>query len=221
METTGAAAGGMPSLWDLVVSGGPLMWPLGVCSVVALAYAVERAISLRASRVGSESFGRRVVEATRTSGSSAGLQLARSEETPLARVLAAACELSARPAGEREKRVEDLALGEVKRLSANLRPLMIVYLVAPLLGLLGTVWGLIAAFATVATRNGLGRPEMLASGVYQALVTTAAGLAIAIPTVVAYYHFRGRIERFARRVEALYLELDPHLGAPESGHAHP
>jgi len=206
--TPAAASGALPSLWELIVSGGPLMWPLGLCSVIALAYVVERALRLRAAAIGSERFGLRVVEAARAGGREAGRQVAASEDTALARVLKAAFDHATRPRDEREKRVEDLATGEVKRMNAGLRPLMIVYLVAPLLGLLGTVWGLIVAFATVATQSGLGRPELLANGVYQALVTTAAGLAIAIPTVVAYYHFKARIERFARRVEALYGELE-------------
>ncbi|MBI5362355.1 MAG: MotA/TolQ/ExbB proton channel family protein [Planctomycetes bacterium] len=213
------AGGAMPSLWNLIESGGPLMWPLGLCSVIALAYVVERTVRLRASVIGTERFGERVLEAARAGGPEAGLQLARTEATPLARVLATVFERSGRSRAEHEKRVEDVATGEVKRLAANLRPLMIVYLVAPLLGLLGTVWGLIQAFATVAVKNGLGRPELLAGGVYQALVTTAAGLTIAIPTVVAYYHFKGRIERFARRVEELYVALDPLLARTEAPHA--
>ena len=220
MDTT-VTGGAMPSLWDLIVSGGPIMWPLGVCSVVALAFVVERFLRLRSRVLGSERFGQRVLDATRAAGPEAGLQVARSEATPLARLLTTTFELADRPQGEREKRVEDLATTEVKRLGANLRPLMIVYVVAPLLGLLGTVWGLIEAFATVALKGGLGRPEMLANGVYQALVTTAAGLAIAIPTVVAYYHFKGRVERFSRRVEELYGALDPLLARKDAVHAGP
>lgn len=219
--TQAATSGVMPSFWDLIVSGGPLMWPLGLCSVIALAYVVERFVRLRAGVIGTEAFGARVVDAPRASGAAAGLQLARSEATPLARILSAQLELADRSTAEREKRVEDLATVEVKRLSANLRPLMIVYVVAPLLGLLGTVWGLIEAFATVAVKNGLGRPELLANGVYQALVTTAAGLTIAIPAVVAYYHFKGRLERFSRRAEELYQALDPLLARTEAAHASP
>jgi biopolymer transport protein ExbB len=105
-------------------------------------------------------------------------------------------------------------------MSANLKPLLIVYIVAPLLGLLGTVWGLILAFATIATKQGLGKPELLANGVYQALVTTAAGLTVAIPTVILYYYLRGRVEGFARRTEALYTEFDQSLVPPEIVHAH-
>lgn len=213
--------GALPSLWDLIVSGGPLMWPIGLCSVVALTYAFERWLRLRPGRLGNESFARSLVSAVATGGASQGLMLCRDATTPLARIMSAALKLAGARSEEREKRVEDVAADEVRRLSANLKPLMLVYLVAPLLGLLGTVWGMIQAFATIAMKQGLGKPELLASGVYQALVTTAAGLTIAIPTVVAYYLLKGRIERFARRTETLYLEVDPYLTGQAVGDAHP
>jgi len=220
MNPVQAANGGaMPSLWELIVSGGPLMWPLGLCSVIAVAYMVERALRLRRSVLGSEQAGRRVLDALRSNGTAAALEIARAERTPQGRIVAATLEQAALAPALREKRIEDLAALEVKRLSGNLRPLMIVYVVAPLLGLLGTVWGLIEAFATVATKNALGRPELLASGVYQALVTTAAGLSIAIPAVIAYYHFKSRIEDFSRGVEHLYGEIDPLLVPAEVPHA--
>lgn len=214
-------ASGMPSLWELVKSGGPLMWPIGVTSVVAVAYAVERWLALASGKLGHERFGREVVAAVAASGARGGLDVAKRESTPLARILAVALDHASAPPAEREKRVEDVATDEVKKLGANLRPLLVVYVVAPLLGLLGTVWGLIEAFATIAMKQGLGKPELLASGVYQALVTTAAGLTVAIPTVIAYYYLKGRIDTFARRTESLYLELDRSLTAPAVTHAHP
>src|SRR5262245_30585389 len=116
MNPTQAAAGGaMPSLWELTLSGGPLMWPLGLCSVVALAYVVERALRLRSGAIGSEGFGLRVLAATQSSGLEAGRQVAASEEHALARILRASFDQVRRPRAEREKRIEDLATGEVQR----------------------------------------------------------------------------------------------------------
>jgi biopolymer transport protein ExbB len=79
--------------------------------------------------------------------------------------------------------------------------------IAPLLGLLGTVWGMILAFNVIATQQGLGRPELLANGIAQALVTTAAGLAVAIPTQAAYYYLKGRIDRFVSAAEDTWQQL--------------
>jgi biopolymer transport protein ExbB len=84
-------------------------------------------------------------------------------------------------------------------------------MLAPLLGFLGTVFGMIQAFINIAMKDGLGRPELLAAGISQALVTTAAGLCVAIPAQAAWFWFRGRVDRFARRSEDLYLELDEAL----------
>jgi biopolymer transport protein ExbB len=199
-------------MWELLKSGGPIMWPLLACSIVAVAYTVERAIALRARRLGTERFARDVVTVARAEGHARAQAVCAAETGAQARILAQALALEGLPAEERERRAGDLATHEVKRLAWNLKPLMLVYLVAPLLGLLGTVWGLILCFATIATQQGLGRPEMLATGVYQALVTTAAGLSVAIPTLVVYTHFKNRIERFARRTEELWLELSGALG---------
>ena len=80
-------------------------------------------------------------------------------------------------------------------------------MLAPLLGLLGTVCGMIEAFSQIATADGLGKPEQLAGGISQALITTAAGLCVAIPTQAAYFWLKGRIDRFVRRSEDLYLDL--------------
>jgi biopolymer transport protein ExbB len=99
-----------------------------------------------------------------------------------------------------------------------------VYLVAPLLGLLGTVWGMIEAFSNIATAEGLGKPELLAGGIYEALTTTAAGLAVAIPALVVHHHLKGRIERFARRLEERHAALEEALagrGGPRAPRAAP
>jgi len=184
------------------------------CSVVALAYAVERWLALTRSKLGSERFARSVVDALKSNGAAAALELCRKEGTPLARILVTTLSNASATAAEREKRVEDVATDEVRKMSANLKPLLVVYVVAPLLGLLGTVWGLIIAFATIAMKQGLGKPELLANGVYQALVTTAGGLTVAIPTVIIYYYLKGKVEGFSRRTEALYTEVDQSLTIP-------
>jgi len=220
-----AAGEGLPNLFDLVVAGGPLMWPIGACSVVALAFAAERWIALRASRLGGERFASDLVAGVREGGPERGLTLCAAQRTPLARIMDAALRRARATPAEREKHVEDVAALEVRSLSANLKPLLYVYVVAPLLGLLGTVWGLILCFASIATAGAMGKPELLATGVYQALVTTAAGLAVAIPTVVAYYALKGRVERFARRTEALYGAVEEGLAVrslpQEAGSAGP
>ncbi len=212
-----AEPGRLQSLFDMLLDGGPVMVPLALCSVVSLAYVVERFLRLTGAVLGTRSFGRQVLRTVDEDGIAAGLELCRRRDTPLARILATHLRHWGAPFLELEKAVEDAGERELQRISANLRPLVVVGNIAPLLGLLGTVWGMIQAFGTIATGDGLGRPEMLAEGISQALITTAAGLAIAIPTQAFYFHFRSRIDRFARLAEELHVELvERRLGRQEA-----
>ncbi|MEM7308199.1 MAG: MotA/TolQ/ExbB proton channel family protein [Planctomycetota bacterium] len=201
----------LDSVFDMVMNGGPLMVPIALCSVVALAYTVERSVRLRPGELGTKRLGRDILDAVERDGPQAGLKVCKERKKPLARILGAGLGRFGSPMMEVEKAVEDAGEREVRRLSANLRPLVVVGMIAPLLGLLGTVWGMIEAFSSIALQDGLGKPELLASGISQALITTAAGLAIAIPAQAIYYFFRGRIDRFVRSSEDLYLELEQKL----------
>jgi biopolymer transport protein ExbB len=197
----------LDSLFDMVVAGGPMMIPIGLCSVIALAYAVERSMRLTAQRLGTHSFGQSVVDAFKNESAEKAIQICDEEKSPMAHILAEGLKRVTQSTLDREKAVEDAGAREVKRLSANLRPLVVVGMIAPLLGLLGTVWGMIDAFKNVALNEGLGKPELLAAGISQALVTTAAGLAIAIPTQAAYFYFRSKIDRFTARTEDYFVQI--------------
>ncbi len=199
------------SLYELTMSGGPIMIPIGLCSIVALAYATERWLRLRPTYLGTAKHARHIVEACEKEGVDGALAVCKKSSTSLARVLSVGLARASSPFQEREKAVEDAAASEMDRLSVNLRPILLVYLVAPLLGLLGTVWGLILAFTEIALAEGLGKPELLAKGVYQALVTTAAGLVVAIPAIVAHQYLKARIDAFVRRLEGVWSEVETRL----------
>jgi len=201
----------LDSLFDIAQSGGLLMWPILLCSVVALTFIVERSIRLREGELGSTRLGRAILDALVAGGPARALEECERTPSPLARILRTGLVRASHPPLEREKAVEDAGARELKRLNARLRPLSVVGTLAPLLGFLGTVFGMIQAFLNIALKDGLGRPELLAAGISKALVTTAAGLCVAIPAQAAYYWFRGRIERFSRRAEDLYVELDESL----------
>ncbi|KAA3606030.1 MAG: MotA/TolQ/ExbB proton channel family protein [Planctomycetota bacterium] len=210
----------LESLYDMVMNGGPVMVPIGLCSVVALGYTVERFVRLAPAKIGNRRFGQGVLEVVREGGPDPGLEACHGKSNPLSRILAEALRRWRAGLVERDKAVEDAGAREVHRMAANLRPLQVVAMLAPLLGLLGTVWGMIQAFSKLAAADSLAKPELLASGISQALVTTAAGLAIAIPTQAAYFYFRGRIDRFTRMVEDIYVELgEIQEGRDGGGHA--
>ncbi len=214
-ESTTVLSGSLQleSLYDYVIAGGPVMIPIGICSVVALAYVVERAMRLRTGELGSARLGQEIVARLESGGPEQALELCDSRREALPRVLGVALRRWSSPLLEREKAAEDAGFREIKRLSHNLRPLVVVAMIAPLLGLLGTVFGMIEAFANIALKQGIGRPELLAGGIAEALITTAAGLTVAIPTQAAYYWFKGRIDRFAANVEDCYLAIERKLEA--------
>jgi biopolymer transport protein ExbB len=215
------AAPGLGSLFDVIVSGGPVMIPIGICSVVALTFAVDRWLRLRPHRLGTKGFGKELVTAVREGGATSGIVLCEQRQTPLARILAVALRHAEDPLADRDRAVEDAGAKEVRRLSQSLRPLAVIAMLAPLLGLFGTVCGIILGFAAVANLDAQGNPQMLARAVSHALVTTASGLVIAIAAQTLYFYFRSRVDRFVHSTEDLYAEVVGVLGTRASSHAHP
>ncbi len=204
-STTASSAG--DSFFELLMQGGPVMIPIGVCSVIAMACAVERGLRMRSSALGLSDLPQELPAAVHESGIDAGLRLCAQKPSPLANIMSTALARWKEPYLEREKSVEDAGMREVRHLGARLRPLTTIATVAPLLGLLGTVWGMVLAFREIGVREGMGRPEALANGISQALITTVAGLVVAIPAQLLFSYYRSRIDRFARRSEDLYHEI--------------
>lgn len=178
---------------QLLIKGGWFMIPIGMVSLIGLALIMERLVALRMSRVVPGRFLRGMKAAGRDVR--AAIEYCRGHDSPIARIVGAG--LRKLPHGEEAARraIEDAGVNEVHKLRRNLRLLFGVSAVAPMLGLIGTVWGMIEAFRVTAAARGLGRPELLAKGIYEALVTTLGGLIVAIPVLMFYYYFVGKIEQ--------------------------
>ena len=131
-----------------------------------------------------------------------------SNPSPVARILKAGVLRAGRPLPEVEKSMEDAAAREMAGMRGRNQPLNVVGNIAPLVGLLGTVVGMIFAFST-ASQVGLGKADELAKGIYLALLTTAGGLTIAIPSMLAAAWFSARVELFMREIDELLLETMP------------
>jgi biopolymer transport protein ExbB len=208
-----AATSGNPSgpkkppgnLWEMIVAGGPLniafMGVLGSISLVAAAVALERLSNLTRGKIVPANLVRGLEENNR--GHEARLEryqaLCDQNPSPLASVLRAGLLRAGRPLPEIEKALEDAAAREMAELRARVRPLSVAANVAPLIGLLGTVVGMLEAFR-IASQAGLGKAELLAEGIYLALETTVAGLLIAIPALLCAAYFSSRGERFVREI---------------------
>jgi biopolymer transport protein ExbB len=191
------------SLFDTLLAGGPLMIPILLASFAMLLIVFERTFSLRRRRVVPKLFVERFLLQLREGALDRHEALERCEDefSHIARVFAAAVRKWGKPAVEVEQAVLDEGERIANVLRRYLRVLNGVSTVSPLLGLLGTVWGMIQAFNVIATSPAMGRAEMLAGGISVALITTAAGLLVAIPALIFHLYFVGR-------VDALVMEID-------------
>jgi biopolymer transport protein ExbB len=202
-----AAAGPIPtrSLLEMLTAGGPLMLPIVLASFVLMLIVFERLISLRRRSVVPRLFIERFLLQVREGALDRFEALGRCEEesSHIARVFAAAVRKWGKPAVEVEQAVLDEGerIGNVLR--RYLRVINGVATVSPLLGLLGTVWGMMQSFNVIALSPAMGRAEMLAGGISVAMITTAAGLSIAIPALIFYLYFVGRVDK-------LVMEIDHH-----------
>jgi len=194
---------------EMMHKGGPLMYVLALCSVIGLAFVFERFISLRRSRVIPNAFVKRFLEQVRDGSLDRERALAVCAEnpSPISEVFTSAVRKWGRSGMELEQAVMDAGERVANELRKYLRVFAGLHIIGPLLGLLGTVLGMITAFNAVATSDALGRPEMLAQGISQALLNTAFGLAIAIPAQSFYFYFVSRVDRLIMAMDALGQEL--------------
>jgi biopolymer transport protein ExbB len=185
---------------------------------LTVTFAIERAFSLRRRRVLPPSFARdlRRLLARRPLDPDAILKYCTEHPSPAARLFRTAVKRIQRPLPEVEKAIEDAGAKEARLLRRNTRVLFGVASVAPLLGLLGTVLGMISAFRDISGGEALGKADVLASGIYEALVTTAAGLTVAIPSLVLGLLFNAKIEKLVVRLDDLALEFVDALVEPET-----
>lgn len=204
-------------LWDIVRDGGLLMVPIAFCSLLLVAFVFERTVSLRRGRVIPGPFVKRFVQQMREGelDRDKALELCLENGSPVANVFAGAVRKWGRPAVEVEQAIIDAGERATNGLRRYLRILNGVATVSPLLGLLGTVVGMIRAFNAIATSDAMGRPELLANGISQALLTTAAGLSVAIPALICYMFFVSRVDRLIIDIDALGQELVQMISAEE------
>lgn len=191
---------------EIVVAGGWLMVPILACSIIAVVIIIDRFVNLRRKRVLPAGVLERVRQwaAQRELDGQHIEQLRRS--SPLGAVLAAALANRQRPREVIKDAVEDTGRHMVHDLERFLNTLGTIAGITPLLGLLGTVIGMIEVFSAIMI-HGVGDPAQLAGGISQALITTAAGLTVAIPSYFFYRYFRGLVRAYVVEMEQQSLEL--------------
>jgi biopolymer transport protein ExbB len=190
------------------------MVPIILCSIAAVGILLERLWTLQRKRVLPQELIKKVTQLADSNQVSEKVIDALEKNSPLGRVLAAALANRDRGRAIMMERVEDTGRHVVHELERFLNTLGTIASISPLLGLLGTVTGIIRAFNAV-MMGGMGDPRMLAGGISEALITTAGGLAVAIPSFIAYRYLRGKVERIVIDMEKIAVKFADSLGAPE------
>ena len=210
------------SVLDLILKSGPMgiafMVALALFSLAAMAVAIERLANLTRRRMLPPEFVGQLREmVSRREGQPGPFkELCQRFTAPIAAIFNAGLLRAGRPLLEMEKSMEDAAARETAALRSRVRPLNVIGGVAPLVGLLGTVVGMILAFQTASTQGTGGeKAEMLAEGIYLALLTTAAGLFIAIPAMLLAAYFNSRAEKYLREIDEELMEAMPCLALME------
>ena len=199
---------------DLLVAGGKVMIPIGIMGVIAVVFVIERLIGLRRGRILPRGLNR---ELTALSSRAADLdprdiyRVCQKYPSAAANMFRAMLLKIGRPAGEVEAAIDVVRQREGTQLFNNVRWLYLAVSVAPMLGLLGTVWGMIEIFHQTANQSiqGGNKTQMLAGGIYVALVATFGGLAVAIPSAFAAHYFESRIQGMFHRIDGLLLSFHP------------
>ncbi|MHB8764646.1 MAG: MotA/TolQ/ExbB proton channel family protein [Deferrisomatales bacterium] len=185
---------------ELFLKGGPAMYPLLLLSVAAVAVVVERVLVLYHTRTDTEAFTTRVAAALEGQRYDEALEVARAGEGAMARLITAGLEKARRGRAEVERAIEARGDVEVAKLERGMVFLQAVAKAAPLVGFFGTVSGMIKAFESMG-RAGFGDPSHVALGISEALITTAAGLAVAIPAFFLHSLFLGTVNRFVLELQ--------------------
>jgi biopolymer transport protein ExbB len=205
-----AAAAQVQSVWDFALKGGVMMIPIGLCSLIALTVVVERLATLRRRRIIPQEVGTHVGQQLENDPHDPreAIEYCRANASPLANVLAAGLKRLTAPVEMIERAIDEAGQREVLRMRKHFRVLSVVAAIAPLLGLLGTIFGMITAFQTVAASGeALGKTELLAEGIYEAMITTAAGLIVAIPALVCYHWLSARVQRLVIDIDQIAVEF--------------
>jgi len=187
---------------SLIKKGGPVMYPLGIASILAVAIGINCFITQTRENVMPESFlsGLKKAWDGDPSGKMALAYCDKSDGT-VGHIFKAGIRRVKLGREAVEKAIDDVGSREADKMKRSLRPIRNIAMVAPLMGLLGTVYGMIEAFQVTSESGGTASTALLAKGIYEALVTTAAGLTIAIPVLLLYHFLSGRVDRLIDEID--------------------
>jgi biopolymer transport protein ExbB len=191
---------------ELMKAGGWLMWPITLCSIISLAIIAERFWSLRKRRIAPGNLVAQVWQWEKVGHLDNKRIKALRASSPLGRIMAAGLVNRQHSRDVMKESIEEVGRHVAHELERFLNTLGTIASISPLLGLLGTVFGMIKVFAVITTQ-GVGDPSILADGISTALITTAAGLSVAIPSLMFHRYFRGKVDDLVMTMEQEALKM--------------
>ena len=180
---------------SLLTKGGFVMVPIALCSVIALTIVIERLYYFKKCQENPDKIFNALKELLRDEKSLKALEFCKNSPGPVGRLMEAGVHNQSTPTWKLTEKLSVAAQEEVNKLTKNIRSLEVIATISPLMGLLGTVIGMVRAFNRVAEYKGQVDPSILAGGIWEALLTTAAGLSVAIPATVMLHYFDRKIEK--------------------------
>ncbi|HOK56059.1 MAG TPA: MotA/TolQ/ExbB proton channel family protein [bacterium] len=189
------------NLWLLAVKGGYIMIPIFICGVLTLAIIIERFIYLKNSQIDSEKFIKDIEDLLKRRKIREAIEKCENQNKPVPNIIKAGLLKLDRTRDEIKEAIDDTANHQIPELEKYLVILATIAVISPLLGLLGTVTGMIKAFMVIEMKEGLVNPGELARGIWEALVTTVGGLVVAIPAYLSYNYFVSRVNNLILEME--------------------
>jgi biopolymer transport protein ExbB len=192
---------------EILSKGGWIVIPIYILSIVALYIFIERLLVLRKLRINTNTFVLQIRNLLLRNQTEEAIMLCKKTAGPIAKMTRAGIENASRPRMEIKDAIESAGKTEIFVLEKNLGTLSTVASVAPMLGFLGTVTGMIRAFMEIQSRGGNVDASVLAGGIWEALVTTAVGLAVGIVSIMFYNHIQGKVEKIVSEMQNVSTEL--------------
>ncbi|MDD4940019.1 MAG: MotA/TolQ/ExbB proton channel family protein [Candidatus Omnitrophica bacterium] len=198
------------SLWQTFLAGGPVMWPILLGSVFAMAIILEKFWYMHKIKIDMQDFLSSILSRMKHHQVREALDICEKTKSPIAHILKAGILKYDRPRPQIKEAIEDASLYEIPKLERNLSMLATIAHISPLLGLLGTVTGMVRCFQTIQVKSSAFHPVSpgdLAGGIWEALLTTVAGLTLAIPCFIAYNYLVNRVNNSVLEMEKASTEL--------------
>ncbi len=194
-------------MWTIIQKGGIVMYPILLCSVLSVAIFLERLWSLRESKIIPKKFIKEIEDFIRMQKYNEALTLCSSSNSSIARIIYAGLKKVGKSKEEIKDAITEQGKQEAMELERFLTTLGTISGISPLLGLLGTVTGMIKTFNVLALSKQLGDPSLLSAGISEALITTAAGLIVAIPSFIFYKYFTSKVDKLVVKMEGISMRF--------------